>query len=105
MIAAGDRLYVVDVGIASAQNLLLWQVPLQNVRGVLLTHFHSDHIGELGELRLQTWVAGRASHLPVYGPPGVEHVVAGFNEAYALDSRIPHHASRRRNCFRPMRPR
>ena len=27
---------------------------------MLFTHFHSDHIGELGEFNLQTWGAGRA---------------------------------------------
>ncbi len=38
----------------------------------------------------------------VIGPPGVERVVAGFNEAYALDSgyRIAHHGSRRRSAHR-----
>jgi len=24
-------------------------------RGILLTRFHSDHIGDLGEFNLQTW--------------------------------------------------
>ena len=95
LIAAGDRLYLVDAGIDSARNLLLWRIPLQKIAGVLITHFHSDHIGELGEIRLQTWVAGRAAQLPVYGPPGIEQVVGGFNEAYSLDAgyRTKHHGA------------
>jgi len=62
---------------------------------VLLTHFHSDHIGELGEARLQSWVAGRREPLAVYGPPGVQQVVDGFREAYAFDTqyRIAHHGA------------
>lgn len=93
LIAAGQDLYVVDAGLGSVRNLLTWHVPLARVKGVLLTHFHSDHIGELGELRLQTWVAGRRTPLKVYGPPGVEDVVKGFNEAYAHDAdyRTAHH--------------
>lgn len=93
LIAAGNDLYVVDAGLGSVKNLLLWRVPLKNVAGVFLTHFHSDHIAELGELRLQTWVAGRRSPLKVYGPPGVEDVVAGFNRAYSHDAdyRTAHH--------------
>lgn len=96
IVAAGSRLYVVDVGRSSVQNMLLWRLPLEHVAGVLLTHFHSDHIPELGELRLQTWVAGRTHHLPVYGPPGVGEVVAGFEEAYALDTkyRTEHHGAK-----------
>jgi len=96
IVAAGNRIYVIDVGIASVRNMLLWRIPLEDVKGVLLTHFHSDHIPELGELRLQTWVAGRTSRLPVYGPPGVDEVVAGFEKAYALDSgyRTEHHGAK-----------
>src|SRR5262249_25960970 len=79
LIAAGDRLYLVDAGIDSARNLMLWRVPLDRIAGVFVTHFHSDHIGELGEIRLQTWVAGRAKPLPIYGPEGIDEVVSGFN--------------------------
>jgi ribonuclease Z len=96
LIAAGKDLYVVDSGPDSTRNLLAWRLPLANVKGVLLTHFHSDHIGELGELRLQTWVAGRRAPLKVYGPPGVEDVVAGFNRAYSHDAdyRTAHHGEK-----------
>ncbi len=70
-------------------------MPLEKIDAILITHFHSDHIGELGELRLQTWVAGRKTPLPVYGPPGIDQVVDGFNEAYALDAgyRTKHHGA------------
>jgi ribonuclease Z len=60
-----------------------------------LPHFHSDHIGDLGEFNMNTWAMGRPGPLRVYGPPGVERVVAGFAEAYALDTqyRIAHHGT------------
>jgi ribonuclease Z len=95
LVAVGSQLFIVDAGLDSARNLLLWRVPLENVAGILVTHFHSDHIPELGELRLQTWVAGRKVPLPVYGPPGIETVVNGFNQAYSLDAgyRTEHHGA------------
>lgn len=94
-VMAGGRIWIVDSGPESTKTLLEWSLPLDKVAGVLITHFHSDHIGDLGELNLQTWVAGRPSQLPVYGGPGVERLVAGFNEAYALDHayRTAHHTA------------
>jgi ribonuclease Z len=90
---AGGKFYIVDAGPESTENLSLWGIPLSEIGGVLLTHFHSDHIGDLGELQLQTWAGGRAEPLAVYGGPGVEQVVDGFNRAYALDQgyRTGHH--------------
>src|SRR6185295_1524668 len=60
---AGGRFYVVDSGPESVENLVLWRIPLSEIAGVMLTHFHSDHIGELGELQLQTWAGGRKQPL------------------------------------------
>ena len=96
LIAAGDKYYLVDAGIDAARNLRQMRIPLEKIQAVLLTHFHSDHIGELGEIRLQTWVSGRNKKLAVYGPPGVDRVVDGFNEAYALDTgyRTAHHGAK-----------
>lgn len=93
---AGGKFYVVDAGPESVENLVLWGIPLSSIGGVLLTHFHSDHIGDLGELQLQTWAGGRPSQLAVYGGPGIERVVNGFNEAYQLDRgyRTEHHGEK-----------
>jgi ribonuclease Z len=90
---AGGKFYIVDAGPESTENLVLWGIPLSAVGGVLLTHFHSDHIGDLGELSLQTWAGGRPAPLAVYGGPGVEQVVDGFNLAYRMDQgyRTSHH--------------
>lgn len=94
-VMAGGKMYIVDSGPESTKNLMLWGVPLQKTAGVFLTHFHSDHIGDLGELNLQTWVAGRPTQMAVYGGPGVEQVVAGFNTAFGLDEgyRTAHHTA------------
>lgn len=92
-VIAGGKFYVVDAGPGAWNRLALLRIPGERIGGVLFTHFHSDHIGELGEFNLQTWAAGRGAPLQVYGPAGVKRVVAGFQEAYALDSgyRVAHH--------------
>lgn len=94
VVIAGDRLFVVDSGAGSVGNLLLMGIPAGQIEAVLLTHFHSDHIGGLGDLALQRWIGlGRSEALPVMGPTGVEGIVAGFNQAYGLDAsyRTGHH--------------
>lgn len=95
LVVAGGKAYAVDTGPESWKTLGLINFPGARIAAILLTHFHSDHIGDLGEFRMQTWVGGRRRPLPVYGPPGVEQVVAGFNQAYALDDkyREAHHGA------------
>jgi ribonuclease Z len=93
-VIVGGRIYVVDAGERSAETMSRMALAPNRIAAVLLTHFHSDHIGGLGTVNLQRWVADAAEEpLRVIGPPGVERVVAGFNEAYALDNgyRVAHH--------------
>jgi ribonuclease Z len=94
-IFAGGDIYLVDIGPGAWKNLALWHIPAPRIAAVLFTHFHSDHIGDLGEANLESWAQGRDHPLRVYGPPGVEQVVAGFEQAYSLDEgyRIAHHGA------------
>jgi ribonuclease Z len=93
-VVAGKQLFVVDSGSGSTRNLSLMNLPPPRVDAVFVTHFHSDHIADLGELMLQRWAGGaRSTPLPIYGPAGIEQVVDGFEAAYQLDrgARIAHH--------------
>ena len=93
-VIAGKRMFVVDAGEGASETLNRMRIGPQHIEAVLLTHFHSDHIGGLGSLAIQRWAAARAAApMRVLGPPGVERVVAGYNEAYAMDSgyRTAHH--------------
>jgi len=92
-IEAGGSLYLVDIGPEATENLQTWRLPLASAKAVFITHLHSDHIGDLGEFNMQSWVQGRPAALAVVGPPGVEKLVAGYNQAYEIDHgfRRAHH--------------
>jgi ribonuclease Z len=94
-VVAGEQLFLVDSGTNGPRNLQVLGYPLGRLSGVFLSHFHSDHIDGLGELATIRWATGNEiTPLPVYGPEGVEQVVAGFNAAYAQDFiyRNAHHS-------------
>ncbi len=92
-ILAGGEFIIVDLGPGTWRNANLNNLPPSGLSGIFLTHFHSDHIGDLGEANFMSWVQGRKSNMDVYGPEGVDRVVKGFTMAYELDTkyRIAHH--------------
>lgn len=95
-VIAGGRIFIVDVGSGSPRNLGRFGVPAGMIQGILITHFHSDHIDSLGELMMNRWVgAAHKTPVAVYGPNGIEKVVDGFNAAYSQDAvyRTAHHSA------------
>jgi ribonuclease Z len=90
-----DHLYIVDAGSGSAATANLVGIPTGKLRGILLTHFHSDHISDIGDFNLNSWVAGRPAPLQIIGPEGVDRIVEGLNITYELDRayRVAHHGA------------
>lgn len=94
LVIAGTHQFVFDAGSGASRNIGKMGFSQGRVDAIFLTHFHSDHIDGLGELMLQRWVGGSNKvPVPVYGPPGVETVLAGFMQAYGQDQhyRVAHH--------------
>ena len=85
LVEAGDDIYIFDLGNGSVNNLTQYQVPWPNVKAVLITHMHSDHMADLPDAHLQSWIQGRTSPLKVYGPEGINLVTKGFELAYSAD--------------------
>ncbi len=44
---------------------------LQRLRGLIITHFHPDHVCGIPILLMNIWLLGRTASLPVYGLPDV----------------------------------
>lgn len=64
------------------------------LHAVLLTHLHSDHITDLGDVITTHWIMSPGPRtLTIYGPPGTAEVVAGTLASLAPDVRyrMDHH--------------
>ena len=85
LVEAGDDIYIFDLGNGSVNNLTQYQLPWPNVKAVLITHMHSDHMADLPDAHLQSWIQGRTAPLKVYGPEGINLVTKGFELAYSPD--------------------
>jgi ribonuclease Z len=88
-----EHFYLIDSGAGSTDNINRLRLPLVRLQGLLLTHFHSDHIAEIYEVNLGSWVQGRPAPLTVYGPRGVDEVTNAVNAGYRQDRihRTGHH--------------
>src|SRR5215467_461334 len=58
LVIAGRRSYVVDCGYGVTRQLVEAGVEAHEVRIILITHNHSDHMLELGPLVYSAWVGG-----------------------------------------------
>ena len=91
---AAGRFFLFDAGDGAARSMENLNLPVQDLSAVFMTHYHSDHIADLGEVSSRSWIQGRTTTpLPVYGPQGLERLVDGFNLVYAMDDkyRVAHH--------------
>ncbi len=97
LVRAGDQTFLVDCGRGVLQRTAALGVGANNLSALLLTHLHSDHIADLGDVLITRWVSNFAPELaplPIIGPPGTAEVVESTLKAFSLDIgyRIAHHA-------------
>ena len=88
-----EHFFLIDSGAGSTDNINRLGLPTEKLQGLLLTHFHSDHIAEIYEVNLGSWVRGRPQTLTIYGPQGVAELTDGINATYRQDRnyRSTHH--------------
>lgn len=90
VILANEVPYVVDCGSGVARQLASAGVDLKDLRNVFITHQHSDHNLDYGNLLYQAWVGGLTTQVDAYGPPPLEEMTELFlrlNE-YDIETRV-----------------
>ena len=84
VIVVGDRGYVIDCGDGVARQMMLAGV-FRTLRHVFLTHHHSDHNADYGNLLLLAWGDSLTSAVDTWGPPPLERMTRLFLELNAAD--------------------
>ncbi|GAS86084.1 ribonuclease Z [Mycolicibacterium brisbanense] len=96
LIRAGGQTFLVDCGRGVQQRLAAVGSGANTLSALLLTHLHSDHIADLGDVIITRWVTTFTEQIPlqIIGPPGTKRVVEATLEAFGPDIgyRIAHHA-------------
>jgi ribonuclease BN (tRNA processing enzyme) len=85
LLMIGGVPYVIDCGYGVSMQLVKAGVPLPQVRYVFITHHHSDHELEYGNLLYAAWAAGLNHPVDTYGPPGLEKMTRDFLALNAID--------------------
>jgi ribonuclease Z len=94
LVRADGATLLVDAGRAVAMRLMAAGVPAGVLDAVLITHLHSDHITDLGDIITTRWITSFApSPLRVIGPVGTAAMVSALLESLAPDIsyRLAHH--------------
>jgi ribonuclease BN (tRNA processing enzyme) len=85
VIVVNDIAYVIDCGNGVAIQMARAEIPLPQLRHVFITHHHSDHNADYGNLLLFAWAAGLDSRVDTWGPPPLERMTRLFFEMNATD--------------------
>lgn len=96
LVRAGGQVFLVDCGRGVLQRAAAVGVGAAGLSALLLTHLHSDHIGDLGDLLITRWITTFApdpAPFPIIGPPGTAETVEAMLKAFGHDIgyRIAHH--------------
>lgn len=90
-VVVNNTLYVVDCGDGISRQMAFADISLRNLRYIFITHHHSDHNLDYGNLIYNAWVSGFKGRIDTYGPPPIEKMTNLFFEmnSYDINIRIP----------------
>lgn len=85
--------FVFDLGYGSLGQMERMQLPLADLDGIFLTHWHTDHYIDLPYTINRSWQLGRKKELHVYAPEGVDTVIKSIEGLLSIENqhRVDHH--------------
>ncbi len=84
-IVIDDQIHIVDCGDGVARQLVSAGLSLDRLRNVFITHLHSDHTADYGNLIWLAWAAGLQTGIDTWGPAPLRHMTEVFFQMNAAD--------------------
>jgi ribonuclease BN (tRNA processing enzyme) len=85
LVVVNDVPFVIDCGMGVSRQLIAAGVPIPSVKYIFITHHHSDHNLEYGNLFYNAWAAGLSAPIHSFGPKGIEAMTRSFWELNKFD--------------------
>lgn len=84
-IVTGDAVYLIDCGDGVARQFVRAGLRFPDLAAVFLTHHHSDHNADVGNLFLLGWTTGLSQPVTACGPPPLSALTRQFLELNRFD--------------------
>src|ERR1700730_16928166 len=90
LVMVNDTPFVIDCGMGVSHQLVSAGVPLESVKYIFISHHHSDHNLEDGNLVYNAWATGLSTPIHSFGPKGIEAMTQTYWELnkFDVDTRI-----------------
>ena len=85
LVMVNDTPFVIDCGMGVSHQLVSAGVPLESVKYIFISHHHSDHNLEYGNLVYNAWAAGLSTPIHSFGPKGIEEMTRIYWELNKFD--------------------
>jgi ribonuclease BN (tRNA processing enzyme) len=85
LVMVNDTPFVIDCGMGVSHQLVSAGVPLESVKYIFISHHHSDHNLEYGNLVYNAWATGLSTPIHSFGPKGLEAMTKTYWELNKFD--------------------
>ncbi|MBR0794189.1 MBL fold metallo-hydrolase [Bradyrhizobium jicamae] len=85
LVVVNDTPIVIDCGMGVSRQLVKAGVPIPSVKYIFISHHHSDHNLEYGNLFYNAWAAGLSTPIHSFGPKGIEAMTRDYWELNKFD--------------------
>jgi ribonuclease BN (tRNA processing enzyme) len=85
LVVVNDTPYLIDCGMGVSRQLIAAHVPIPSVKYIFISHHHSDHNLEYGNVVYNAWAAGLSTPIHSFGPKGIEAMTRTYWELNKFD--------------------